>query len=155
MKKDRILTNILFYFGFILLLYSIFSFVYQTILTTRIDWSSLHDEELVDIRSYVIINYVTIGFKLIIASYGIYCKKHVDEAINPLFTFTIFYVVFAVLEMMGMVNTLRLEGATFKDVLSQYKYIVATASIDIISAAFYLGITFFLKLDDWKNQKEE
>lgn len=153
MKKDRILSNILFIFGIILLLYSIYAFSYQTYLTAKIDWSSLRGDDLSDLRSYVIVNYVTIAVKIIIATYGIYCKKHVDEAINPLFTFTIFFVIFAVLETISTINTIN--GVSFKEIMAQYKYLVATASIDLIVAVFYLVVTLMLKFDDWRSQKDE
>ncbi|MCQ2795426.1 MAG: hypothetical protein MJ214_04415 [Bacilli bacterium] len=153
MKKDRILSNILFIFGIVLLLYSIYAFSYQTYLTTQIDWSSLRGDDLSDLRSYVIVNYVTIAVKIIIATYGIYCKKHVDEAINPLFTFTIFFVIFAVLETISTINTIN--GVSFKEIMAQYKYLVATASIDLIVAVFYLVVTLMLKFDDWRSQKDE
>ena len=110
-------------------------------------------EDLSEMRSFVILDYVNIAVKLIIACYGIYSKKHVDEAINPLFTFTIFYVIFAILQTMSMVNTIT--GTTFKEVLAHYKYLVATASIDLIVAAFYLVVTLILKVDDWRGMKEE
>lgn len=155
MKKDRILSNILFFFGIVLLLYTIFGFIYQTILTAQIDWSAFKGSDLTDVRSYVILNYVNIAFKIVIASYGIYCKKHVDEAINPLFTFTIFFTIFAILEAMSMFNTLHIEGATLKDIMDHFKYLVATASIDLIVAAFYLVVTILLKVDDWRSQKDE
>lgn len=155
MKKDRILSNILFFFGIVLLLYTVYAFVYQTILTAQIDWSILKGEDLADVRSYVILNYVTIAVKLVIASYGIYCKKHVDEAINPLFTFTILFTIFAILETISMFNTLHLEGATIKDIMDHFKYLVSTVSIDLIVAAFYLVVTLLLKFDDWRSQKDE
>lgn len=153
MKKDRILSNILFVFGIILLLYTIYAFVYQTYLTVQIDWSSLKEDELTDLRSYVILNYVTIAVKIVIASYGIYCKKHVDEAINPLFTFTVLFVIFVALETMSTVNTIN--GVSFKEIMDHFKYIVATASIDLIVAVFYLVVTLMLKYDDWRSQKDE
>ena len=152
MKKDRVLSNILFFFGIVLLAYTLYSFIYQTILTSRINWWSLTGDDLVDLRSYVILTYVTIAVKVIIASYGIYCKKHVDEAINPLFTFTIFFVLFVILEVMSTVNTIN--GVPFKEILENYKYIVATAAIDLIVAAFYLVVTLLLKFDDWRSQKD-
>ncbi|MCQ2787169.1 MAG: hypothetical protein MJ199_02075 [Bacilli bacterium] len=153
MKKDRILSNILFVFGIILLLYTIYAFAYQTYLTVQIDWSSLKGDELTDLRSYVILNYVTIAVKIVIASYGIYCKKHVDEAINPLFTFTVLFVIFVALETMSTVNTIN--GVSFKEIMDHFKYIVATASIDLIVAVFYLVVTLMLKYDDWRSQKDE
>ena len=153
MKKDKILSNILFFFGIVLLLYTLYSFSYQTYLTVQIDWSILKGDDLVDVRSYVILNYVTIAVKLIIASYGIYCKKHVDEAINPLFTFTIFFVIFVILETMSTVNTIN--GVPFKEIMDHFKYIVATAAIDLIVAVFYLVVTLLLKHDDWRSQKDD
>lgn len=153
MKKDRILSNILFFFGIVLLLYTIYSFIYQTYLTIQIDWSSLKGDDLTDLRSYTILNYVNIAVKIVIASYGIYCKKHVDEAINPLFTFTVFFAIFVVLETMSTINTIN--GVTFKEIIDHYKYMVATASIDLIVAVFYLIVTIALKFDDWRSQKEE
>lgn len=153
MKKDKILSNILFYLGIVLLAYTLFSLVYQIYLTTKIDWHALHGEELTDIRSYVIIDFVTVAVKFVISSYGIYCKKHVDETINPLFTFTIFFVIFVILEVISMFNTIN--GASFKEVMSQYKYVVATAIVDGIVALFYLVVTLMLKHDDWRSQKDE
>lgn len=153
MKKDKILSNILFVFGIILLAYTLYAFVYQTYLTCQINWNLFKGEELSEMRSFVILDYVNIAVKLIIASYGIYSKKHVDEAINPLFTFTIFYVIFAILQTMSMFNTIT--GTTFKEIMSHYKYLVATASIDLIVAAFYLVVTLALKVDDWRAMKEE
>lgn len=153
MKKDRILSNILFFFGIVLLLYSLYSFIYQTYLTSRIDWSILKGDDLSDVRSYVILNYVNIAVKIIIASYGIYCKKHVDEAINPLFTFTVFFVIFVILETMSTINTIN--GVTIKEILDHYKYMVSTGAIDLIVAVFYLVVTLILKFDDWRSQKEE
>lgn len=154
MKKDKILSNILFFFGIVLLLYTIYAFIYQTILTAQIDWSAFSGDDLKDVRSYVILNYVNIAVKIVIASYGIYSKKHVDEAINPLFTFTVFFVIFAILETISMINTLHVEGATIKDVMDHYKYLVSTASIDVIVAALYLVVTIMLKYDDWRSQKD-
>lgn len=153
MKKDRILSNILFIFGIVLLLYTIYAFTYQTYLTVQIDWSSLKGDELTDLRSHVILNYVTIAVKIVIASYGIYCKKHVDEAINPLFTFTVLFAVFVALETMSTVNTIN--GVSFKEIIDNFKYIVATTSIDLIVAVFYLVVTLMLKYDDWRSQKDE
>lgn len=153
MKKDRILSNILFFFGIVLLLYSLYAFIYQTYLTVQIDWSILSGDVLSDVRSYVILNYVNIAVKIIIASYGIYCKKHVDEAINPLFTFTVFFVIFVILETMSTINTIN--GVTIKEILDHYKYMVSTAIIDLIVATFYLVVTLLLKFDDWRSQKEE
>lgn len=153
MKKDRILSNILFFFGIVLLLYTLYSFVYQTYLTVQINWSSLKGDDLTDLRSYTILNYVNIAVKIVIASYGIYCKKHVDEAINPLFTFTVFFSIFVALETMSTINTIN--GVSLKDIMDHFKYLVATASIDLIVAVFYLVVTIMLKYDDWRSQKEE
>lgn len=152
MKKDRILSNILFFFGIVLLAYTLYSFIYQTILTSQINWWILKADDLIDLRSYVILTYVTIAVKIVIASYGIYCKKHVDEAINPLFTFTVFFALFVILEVMSTVNTIN--GIPFKEILENYKYIVATAAIDLIVAVFYLVVTLLLKFDDWRSQKD-
>lgn len=153
MKKDKILSNILFIFGIILLLYALYAFIYQTYLTVQINWSAVKGDEVSDLRSYVILNYVTIAVKFVIASYGIYCKKHVDEAINPLFTFTIFFTIFAILETMSTVNTIN--DVSFSEIINQYKYLVATAAIDIIVAAFYLVVTIMLKFDDWRKPQDE
>lgn len=153
MKKDRILSNILFFFGIVLLLYTIYAFIYQTYLTVQIDWGSLKGSELTDLRSYVILNYVTIAVKIVIASYGIYCKKHVDEAINPLFTFTVLFAIFVALDTMSTINTIN--GVSFKEIMDHFKYLVATTTIDLIVATFYLVVTLMLKFDDWRSQKEE
>ncbi|MCQ2792276.1 MAG: hypothetical protein MJ208_02000 [Bacilli bacterium] len=153
MKKDRILSRILYFFGVVLLAYSLFALVYQSILTFRIDWSSLSHEDAVDMRSYVILEFVTIIFKMVIASYGIYSRHHVDETINPLFTFTIFYSIFVILQAMSLVNTL--SGLTFKQLAEHYKYVISTAAIDVIVAAFYLTVTIILKMDDWRGERNE
>lgn len=153
MKKDKILSNILFFFGIVLFLYTLFALTYQIILTIRINWGSLKGDDLTDMRSYVIIQFVTIAFKLVISSYAMYSHHHVDDAINPLFTFTIFYLLFVILETMSLVNTLN--GKTFKQIASDYKFVVSTAAIDLIVVVFFVVVTLLLKADDWRTRQDE
>lgn len=147
-RKDRILSNILFFFGLILLVFNLGVFIYQIVLVVQIDWSAFptHDD-LVELRSYVIIEFVTSAFKFILSMYAMYSLKHVDEAINPLFTFTIFYGIFTILQMMSFVQ----NGG----VAEQGVYLLSTGIVDLVIAFFLLVVTLLLKVDDWRSQAED
>lgn len=141
-KKDKLFSYILFIFGIVLFLFAFGMLIYQIIHTAQIDWNSLKiNGQYKDTRNYVILEFVTIIFKLVIASYAITSIKHLDEALNPLFTFTCLYFVFVILQTILFFNNGGLDLGLI---------VSSTAIIDIIVSILFFGITFTLKLDDWK-----
>jgi len=144
-KKDHIFSYILFFFGIVLFLFAFGMLIYQIIHTCQIDWAALKASSITEYketRNYVMVEYITILFKLVIASYAIVSKKHLDEAINPLFTFTCLYFVFVILQTILYFSN---GGFALGLVVS------SVAIIDMIVSVLFFGITFLLKLDDWKS----
>lgn len=143
-KKEHIFSNILFFFGLILLIFACTALIYQIIHTSTYDWSSVDPSEYKATRNYLIVEFFTIAFKLVVSSYAIYCSKHLDEALNPLFTFTCLYLVFVVLQSILFFS----NGGTDLGLV-----VTINASIDMVVSVLFFGITFFLKLDDWKSEE--
>lgn len=145
-KKETILSSIIFFFGIVLFVFAFGMLIYQIIHTIFIDWRSITNPEAYKAtRNYVIVEFLTIAFKLVVSIYAINCRKHLDDAINPLFTFTCLYLVFVVLQSVLYFTN---GGVTLELTVS------ANAFIDMIISAFFFVITFVLKLDDWIGFKE-
>lgn len=144
-KKDKLYSYILFISGIILFLFAFGMFIYQIVHTIGIDWNSLKiTGEYKDTRNYVILEFVTILFKLVIAAYAIISIRHFDECINPLFTFTCLYFTFVVLQTILFFSN---GGLSLGLVVSM------VAIVDMIVSILFFGITFVLKLDDWRTLK--
>lgn len=116
-------------------------------------WPQLAEDARITVRSYYILQFVNIAAKLVIASYGIYARKHIDEAINPLFTFTVLFVIFVALQTMSFVNALRTTDIV--NVHPMFEVDIATLAIDLSVAVFYLIVTIILKMDDWRGIEED
>jgi len=141
-KKDRVFSYILFIFGIALFLFSFGMLIYQIVHTCQLNWNQIKlDGQYKDTRNYIILEFVTILFKLVISMYAITSIRHLEEALNPLFTFTCLYFIFVILQIILFFSN---GGFALGLIVS------ATAIIDIIISILFFGITFILKLDDWK-----
>lgn len=146
MKKEKILSNTLFIFGIALLVFSFAMLVFNIYDIVTFDWRSVHHEEdFILARSYFILEFVTVVFKILLAAYAIYSWKHVDEALNPLFTFTVLYFIFVVIQTLAFF----LKG----DYVANIFNFINTV-FDIIVVTFFFIVTLILKVDDWKELDE-
>jgi len=143
-KVEKILIEVLFISGIILFLFSFTMLIYQIIHTTQIDFNQYIGADRNEAITYVVIEFINIIFRLVIASYAIYTKKNLDDALNPLFTFTILYVIFVILELAKFILT----GGVSLGVLVTINVIV-----DICVATFFLINTLVFKIDDWRPYK--
>lgn len=147
MKKDNILKKILFIFGIALAVFSFGMLIYQII---HISIDNLPKVYGIDntkiITIYIVIEFATIIFRLILSLYAIYGYKHIDDVINPLFTFTVLYLIFVIIE----VTSFFVNGAfsTFYPVSS------ANVMMDIVVVIFFSVVVFLFKIDDWRMIKE-
>jgi len=142
-KKDKVFSYILFIFGIALFLFSFGMLIYQIVHTAQLDWNQIKiGGQYKDTRNYIIVEFVTIIFKIVISLYAITSIRHLEEALNPLFTFTCLYFVFVILQSILFFNNGGFELGLI---------VSSKALIDIIVSILFFVITFTLKLDDWKS----
>lgn len=142
-KRELILRRILFIFGIVLATVSLVMLVLQIINTVVVFSKAPPDNFL----SYSILQFSTIIFKIVLSLYAIYALKNIDDIINPLFTFTILYVIFVVLQSI----TFFVAGG-FKD-LDEISSI--NELVDLGVATIFLTITLIFKIDDWRPYKKD
>lgn len=138
-KREIILRNILFTFGVILALVS------STVLVLEI--IHLVQGPIIEETSYLVLQFATVIFKLILSLYAIYGLRRIDEVINPLFTFTILYMVFVTFQTISFVGNGGLAHLLEPTSLN--------AILDLVVAIIFFAITLTFKIDDWRSSDKE
>lgn len=144
MKHELVLRRMLFTFGIILEISSLAMLGVEIYHTVTMDFASYLDH-IPTLINYTIMQYATIIFKIIISAYAIYGLHHIDEVINPLFTFTVLYAIFVVFQTL----TFFVEGG-----LNDFSLISSVNTlVDIVVASIFLIVTLIFKIDDWRPYK--
>lgn len=149
MKKERRLTSFLFVFGICLLIITLATLGYQIYILAMFLKNGGYDgkETAKVILSYAVTNFVISAFKIILSSYAIASKKHLDEVLNILFFLSLVFLVFVILEAveLGVLiynKALEFNINTFVGYIDDF--------IDIICGLTFPIITLSFKIDDWR-----